>query len=143
MSNYLTALEKHGYRIRFNANGTMRITPQPAPNIRSRVLERLFDIQAELLARRGYVLIDSRLLGETIAIGPGPYPAGVVGYTLDECRYLMCLWPAELQAIHKIKREVPGARVEGYPQVTADAATNPKAREFYERSLARLQGRGR
>ena len=57
-----------------------------------------------------YHLIASRLLGETIAVGSG-WPRNLTGYTWAEIENLRGSSPQMVQAVHRVKKEFPGAEV--------------------------------
>ncbi len=58
-----------------------------------------------------YVLVDSKLLGEVIAVG-SDCPRDHVGYSWPEIRQLQGADPELVKRIHEIKRKFPGATVE-------------------------------
>ena len=63
-----------------------------------------------------YVLIESKLVGGTFALGE-QCPRDYVGYTPAEMRHIVGLPEAMLQAIHKVKRKFPGAVVDAEDSV--------------------------
>lgn len=125
---YVQSLRNRGFTVTL-ARNFQSFTVEPAAKItdslRKRIREHrdylLNDLQLEQMNKRGYLLVDSAMLGERIAIGPGPYPAGVVGYTMDELTYLSVCDPEHIARIHEIKKQIPGTVIDDYPTLD-DAA---------------------
>jgi len=60
-----------------------------------------------------YVLIDSAVVGATIAVGDKcPRRAGLAAFTWAECRRLLDATPEMIRAVCRLKRAMPGVTVE-------------------------------
>ena len=109
---YVAALQARGYHVELVNPTTLRISPRMPDYLRAQVRQFKEQIIAELLyLNKPYWLINSRLLGEIIAVGSDWPHDKYVGYTWSECEQMLGCSPDLIKRIHQIKRKFPGACV--------------------------------